>query len=79
MCSPAVNDVLELLAAAHPQAAQLVTLRFFGYFSMTEEGIRGDGHVRGLRHHLWVYAGAVGLREKTPGLVQSALVRHSCA
>ncbi len=42
----AVNDALELLAAVHPQAAQLVTLRFFGGLNMTEAAEALDMSVR---------------------------------
>jgi RNA polymerase sigma factor (TIGR02999 family) len=51
----AVNDALELLAAGHPQAAKLVTLRFFGGLNMTEAAEAMDMSVRSA-HDLWAYA-----------------------
>ena len=51
----AVNDALELLAAVHPQAAKLVTLRFFGGLNMTEAAEALNMSVRSA-HQLWAYA-----------------------
>jgi RNA polymerase sigma factor (TIGR02999 family) len=58
----AVNDALELLAAVHPQAARLVTLRFFGGLNMSEAAQALDMSVRSA-HQLWAYARS-WLREK---------------
>jgi RNA polymerase sigma factor (TIGR02999 family) len=51
----AVNEALDLLAAVHPQAAQLVTLRFFGGLNMTETAEVLEMSVRSA-HQLWAYA-----------------------
>jgi RNA polymerase sigma factor (TIGR02999 family) len=51
----AVDDALEPLAAVHPQAAKLVTLRFFGGLNMTEAAEALDMSVRSA-HRLWAYA-----------------------
>jgi RNA polymerase sigma factor (TIGR02999 family) len=51
----AVNDAVELLAAVDPQAARLVTLRFFGGLNMTEAAEALGMSVRSA-HQLWAYA-----------------------
>jgi RNA polymerase sigma factor (TIGR02999 family) len=51
----AVNDALELFAAVDPQAARLVTLRFFAGLNMTEAADALGMSVRSA-HQLWAYA-----------------------
>jgi RNA polymerase sigma factor (TIGR02999 family) len=62
----AVNDALELLAAADPVAANLVKLRFFAGLNMTEAAAALGMSVRSA-HDVWAYARSWLRQKMHPG------------